>query len=167
VNHKWTQYNPILNLNEIIVKHKTFGNLDAPDNIISRTKWCAYFVKPSINKWIISENHYNITTNLNETIVKIETFVNLDAPNDWISRTKRCAYFVKPSINERIIIETNITSYQSSVKLLCETWNLWETSTRQTAQFLVPNDVPTLWNCLYTSESLVKPIKHPTKPQWK
>jgi hypothetical protein len=153
------------NLNETVMKHETFVNLDAPNDWISCIKWCAYFVKPSMNGWIIIES--NITSyQCSETIVwNMKPLWNLDAPNGSISRTKECAYFVKPSINEWIIIENNITLYQSSVKLLCETSNLCETSMLQMDQFLVPNNAPTLWNYVYTSEPIVTRIKPYTKPQ--
>jgi hypothetical protein len=100
---------------------KPLWNLDAPNDWISRTKRCAYFVNPSINEWIISETNITSHTTLVKLLRNMKPLRNIDAPNGRISHTKRCAHFVKPSINEWILSETNIPSYQISVKLL---WNM-------------------------------------------
>jgi hypothetical protein len=70
VNPSWNRYNLVQNLNDTIVKQETYLK-PVPNGIISHTKRCTYFAKPSMrvnNKW----NKHNLVPNLNETIVKHE-----------------------------------------------------------------------------------------------
>jgi hypothetical protein len=72
-------------------------------------------------KW----NQYNFVLNLNENILKHEILeTSLCQMTELLVRNDGI-YFVKPSINERIKSETNITVYQTYLKLLRNVKLLW------------------------------------------
>jgi hypothetical protein len=96
---------------------KPMWNLDAPNNFLYQTTHllCEIVYKRVNHK----SNKYNLVPKFNETIVNMKPVSNLDALK--ASLLKRGIYFVKLSINDWIISKTNISSYQTSMKLL---WNM-------------------------------------------